>query len=385
MIRWFDSKLAAAMPVITNTQGDLLKMLTSLLVTGVNDKPITLVSYADGVCTLTVGAAHGFLNYSVIDIQNSTQPEFVGKRFRLSEVSDTTISFEVPNAVNAEVGLTVRYAPLGWTQHFASTGKACFKSPDPRYPAYLRIDDTKMASMSAANAKFARVEICDGMTDFNTATWQSPYDPIIPTKNRTETDNSKGWFKWYYSAARNLNPDTAAVGNSNHNYILVGDETYFWLIINPYQESSVDNKYSAAFGLVLTDNGLEFKQALVAVDGSGPGGSNDYPESSFIVNSSKLNVATFYGDLSSTLFLFVTNSINSETGATKYVSTSDVSDAGLLLRFPSYTVAGGSIKSEFKGLSVCNKLNNGDIIKLGSKIYKTASLNPSTHLVLDLE
>ena len=166
MIKWFDTKMMKNIPVIANTQGELVAMLNALLVNGFNSKTISSVSYANGFCTLTVGTDHGFVKHSVVNIQGSAQAVLTDSEFRITSITPTTISFKSAS-VNQEVGLTVRYAPLGYTAHFQSEGKACYKSKNPLYTPYLRVDDTKLAGTEPKAAKFATVEICEDMSDFN--------------------------------------------------------------------------------------------------------------------------------------------------------------------------------------------------------------------------
>lgn len=274
MIKWFDSSLMAGLPELTNTQGDLVKMLNALLVNGANEKPVVTISYADGFCTLEVGADHGFVKHSIVVVRNSSQSVLTNSEFRVLKVTTTTISFKVATNVTNEVGATVAYPPLGFEQHFASEGKSCYKSPNPDYPAYLRVDDTKLSGTASGAAKFAGVEICADMTDFNSSSWQSPYTDIYPTQNRaTISDRSNGWFKWYYASSHTNNPDVIPSTEGVRRYIMVGDNTSFWLVIYPYTGN--DSKRAEIIGLPLVDFGDKKTQTLVAVNGFG--GAFGYP------------------------------------------------------------------------------------------------------------
>ncbi len=242
MIKWFSSRAMPNLPVINNTQGELVSMLTALLVNGVNTKSVATVSYADGVCTLEVGANHGFVLHGVVDVQNSSQAVLNGSEFSVSALTPTTISFEVATPVTNEVGLTVRYAPLGYTSHFESQGRACYKSKNPKHTSYLRVDDVKFSGTDVNAAKFAGVEICEDMSDFNTAVGaQSPFEPNYPLQNRqTISGRSNGWFKWYYSATALSFTETDRVSPSGKkDYMLIGDDSGFYLVLYPDGSSPV--------------------------------------------------------------------------------------------------------------------------------------------------
>lgn len=353
MFKWFDSKKMAGLPEVTNTQGDLIRMLTGLLVNGANAKPVTSITYADSICTLTLGVGHGFITNSVIEIKGSTQSPLTNKEFRVTKSDSTSISFKSAATINNETGVSVSLAPLGFDSFFTSEGQACFKSKDPRYPAYLRVDDTKLPSMSGTSAKFARVEICENMTDFNTATWQSPYDPLIPNKNREDTANSNGWFKWYYSAARNSTPDTTAISNSIHHYILIGDETNFWLVINPYLDEPVGVNQSSVYGFVLADYGSEVKQVLIATDGSGlASASKSAPTESFIANYVKLNIAPLREALSTTAFAMIAQANTSGGNKSAVALAGITASSDTLIKRPAYIVSDGKAQAEFQDVGV---------------------------------
>lgn len=384
MIKWFDSKKMAGLPEVTNTQGDLIKMLTGLLVNGVNTKPITSIVYADGVCTLTLGVGHGFITNSIITIKGSTQPSLIDKEFRLTKTDSTSISFKSAAAVSSETDVSVALAPLGFESFFTSEGKACFKSKDPRYPAYLRVDDTKLPSMSATSAKFARVEICEGMTDFDTATWQSPYDPLIPTKNREDTANSNGWFKWYYSAARNSTPDITAISNSIHHYILIGDDTNFWLVINPYLDVPVGVNQSAVYGFVLADYGSEVKQVLIATDGSGlAGASKSAPTESFIANHIKLNIAPLREVLSTTAFAMIAQANTSGGNSSAIALAAITASSGTLIKRPVYIVDNGKAQATFHGVGVVSS-KYAQLSLANNNLNMFVDVGQSWFLVFDL-
>ena len=358
MIKWFDSKNMTGLPELTNTQGDLVKILTGLLVNGVNSKPITTVSYTNGVCTLTLGANHGFVRHSVIDIQNSLQAGFIGKEFRVKSLSLTTVSFDCPVAVTVETGLTVRYAPLGWTQHFASEGRSCYKSSDPRYPAYLRVDDTRFGGTEVGAAKFAGVEICADMTDFNTATWQSPYNGNYPLQNRGFIPGrSNGWFKWYYSSGYWVSPDQSNSGVGTRHYMVCGDSTSFWLVLYPYMGAEKERASVVGMPLITVKNGL--KQCLVATSSFGLTGSG-YPHKSFI--SSELNsVAPYLAGIGKSITGFPSPVI------------SHVID-GMMLQSPIFMKDDGSIgmlTGQFERIGVLpSKLVDTSIVKVQNKLFQ---------------
>lgn len=371
MIKWFDSKLMTGLPELTNTQGDLVKMLTGLLVNGANPKPITTVSHTNGVCTLTLGVGHGFVMHSVISIQGSKQAGFISRDFRINGISVDTISFDCPIAVIEETGLTVRYSPLGWTQHFASEGRSCYKSPDPRYPAYLRVDDTKFGATQAPAAKFACVEICADMTDFDTATWQAPYNTSFPTQNRAFiTGRSNGWYKWYYSSAYVTNPDSEPSPTGVRDFVLMGDETNFWLVLYPYTGANANT--AAVVGMPILDFGVNKKQALVSCNGYGLTSTN-YPHQSFLTSNSDY-AAPFLSKKGFSRGTFVEG--------TAYPVSS------ILLQSPVFFTAVDitpTLSSVFTGVGITPYTTSNSTVKSGDKLLKSVDVGQNKYsLVFDM-
>lgn len=383
MIKWFDSRLMTGLPDLTNTQGDLVKMLTGLLVNGANSKTVTTVSYADGVCTLEVGASHGFVLHSVVRVQGSTQSALTGKDFRIKALTTTTISFDCSIAVTAEIGLSVRYEPLGWTQYFESEGKACFKSPNPEYPAYLRVDDTKIANVNEQHAKFARVEICENMTDFDSADWQSPYDANYPSLNRAATSESTGWYKWYYAAARTVNADGDTPENGSRRYVLIGDSNYFWLIIYPYVNGGLNSNYGAVYGFAFADYGASTKQALIATNGFGAvGAGRNQPHISFINSYASKGIAPLNDVLSSAMPSYLAGASVSQPDVV-LLANSPVIDSSLALMLPIY-LSNSGIKAKFESVFLSPNNLGDDVIKTDDGLYKSLNINQSYYLTFGL-
>lgn len=379
MIKWFDSRLMSNIPELTNTQGDLVKMLNGLLVNGANLKPVNTMVYANGVCTLDLGANHGFAKNSIVDIQGSIQPAFLANEFVISEVSATNISFNCPSTVTNETGLIARYAPLGFEQRFNSEGRSCYRSADPRYPAYLRVDDTKFASTDDTAAKFAGVEICTDMTDFDTASWQSPFDSGNPLKNRESLQGSNGWFKWYYASAESVNSDSVISPDGNRHYILIGDDTYFWLVIFPYGSS--DTK-GVVYGFTKANYGNDVKQLLIATNSLTEVVSGRYPHISFINSGAEASIAPIYQPLSFATPTMISLGKNTE-GNISFSNITSLAAGDVFLKNPIYLFY-GEVLADFLGISTTNHTSTNLLIA-GNKKYKAVDIGQSYCVSFNLE
>lgn len=346
MIKWFDSRVMTGLPQLSNTQGDLVKMLTGLLVNGVNSKSIIRINYSNGFCELNIGASHGFIVNSVISIKGSKQTAFLDKEYRIISSTSTTIKFACEHLAVDEIGLTVCYAPIGWDAYFDSADRACYKSKNKKYPAYIRVDDRRFGGTSPNAAKFAGVELCLDMTDFDTASRQTPISGVYPTQNREYIEGrSNGWFKWYYSSGYNQQPDVTANTNTLSNYVLIGDESSFYLITHPY--GGDNSALGGVMGVALVDDGLQESQVLIAKNQAIFRYSN--PHESFMEETTAETYQTIGFSLSG---------IPVGTHATHRKISGLIDGKGrsnMLMKSPIYLFNDGKFNSFFKGIEVLPK------------------------------
>lgn len=378
MIKWFDSKFISSMPRLTDTRGGLVDALNALLVNGFNPKSVISLSYDNGVCTLDVGVGHGFIKHSVIVINSSEQVALNNLEFRVDIVKETTIGFKVATPIANEAGLLVKYAALGFEQHFNSDGRSCYKSPNPEYPAYLRVDDKTQFTTSSTHSKFAGVELCLNMTDFDTAEWQAPYDAANPLRNRKATDKT-GWFKWYY-AANNVANNSVVPFSAERRYMLVGNSDYFWLIIYPYGLGATDSGYAAVYGFALVDYGDRLQQSLIATN------VDINPHISFINAHTPENGTVVVGS-NKTYCALPSNPLRSiKTQSNVNFEFAIFSfDKKLLFRDAIYLYDGLEIKARFSGITTSSINMDGDNILSVGAISRIASTGQYYALALDLE
>lgn len=258
MIKWYSTTHMSFLPKL-QSPGDLTLLLTTILSVGMHETAINNITYDGTISSIELGEDHGFVAYSVIKILNSEQPEFNNKEFRILKISTTSIYIVTDTEMLYNDGISVIYPPLGWSAHYNTEYTSYYRSTDPRYPAYLRVDDTPYSDYDPYNYIDASVEICAEMSDFNSAVWQAPYDIDNPDKNRKRTSIKESWFIWTYA----YNPPSD-MSIADRNYIIYGDETSFWILLAPYKES---NESFGCYGMPLVDTGNDtLTQCLVAGD-----------------------------------------------------------------------------------------------------------------------
>lgn len=361
MIKWFDSRVMKGLPELTSNQGDLVKMLTGLLVNGANLKPVTSISYTGGICTLNLGVGHGFVVGGTIDIQGSSQSAINKIEFNITLTTETTISFKCATPVTNETGLIVRYTPLGWTQYFASEGKSCYQSTNPQYPAFLRVDDTTYSGANTSAFRDANVEICANMTDFDTASWQSPYSVSAPLKNRSRVVQSDGWYKWNYAFYAASEPLV-------RQYLLWGDGVSFWLLLFPYGQKNGYRDRCSVVGMPLIDFGGEKIQSLVALDTSL---TYDILDGLLTSTAGAKPVAPYLVERGSSFPTTLTG------GA---YTMSD-----LILRYPIFFGREKSLSGSFEGLGTTPSTTpTGSVVRSDGGIYKIISTDDGTNYSIAL-
>jgi hypothetical protein len=249
-VKYFTNFMEGA-PQLTNDWGCMVDLLDACLVNGFNLKPITSITSAEGVATVTIDAGHLYQVNQVVLIAGADQAEYNGEK-RVLSVTSTTFTYAVtgtPATPATGDTLTVKVAPLGFEKVFSGTNKGVYRSKNilSNRP-YLRVDNSCDPAYNTEYAKKAKVGMAQGMTDIDTVVGaQAPFDPTAPDKNwkATGTGDSvvDGWYKWYYAryvgvgwSSNVTNPNEANA--SNRSWVLVGDDRGFYLF----------NQHHANFG-----------------------------------------------------------------------------------------------------------------------------------------
>ena len=132
-------------PVQDGQVGSKIAVLDACLVTGFGLRAATRITVAAGVATVefTAGAALPPPPDSVLLIDGAAQALLNGEQ-RVSESAGGLFRFRTaaPDSVDTGVGITFKYAPLGWAKPFSGTNQAVYRSTDPQsYGMYLYVDD----------------------------------------------------------------------------------------------------------------------------------------------------------------------------------------------------------------------------------------------------
>jgi hypothetical protein len=128
----FFTSAASGAPVLTGQAGSLLGLLDACLVTGYGLLTATSVVVAGGVATATFATPHSALADMVILVAGATPSGLNGEQ-RVIAHSGNTLTFPTAVADGTATGvITVRVAPLGWTNPFTGTNKTAYKMVDPK-------------------------------------------------------------------------------------------------------------------------------------------------------------------------------------------------------------------------------------------------------------
>lgn len=171
--RRFDSGESGA-PTVNNTTGSLLEMLRCVFVTGFNPRSVTSIVVADEVATATA-ATHGYTNAlgRLLLIEGSTEAGLNGLQQPLS-VTTNTFTYAAPGVADGTYGgtVTVKRAPLGWTEAHTGTNGAIFARSAPEATGtMLKVLDSRS---SPAHVSYAQVTMVATATDFDTVTNEAP-------------------------------------------------------------------------------------------------------------------------------------------------------------------------------------------------------------------
>lgn len=225
------------MPQMANVYGDMVAVLDCVLVNGTTPVTVNSITFADGVCTATTAAAHGFIVNMVIEVSGATQDEFNGE-WRLTGVTTNTFKFVpvvAPVRGDATGTLKARIPPLGYEIAFTATNRRVYRSKNVLSTRpFLRVDNDMLAGWNANYAVLPRVTAAKTMTDIDTFTdGRMPFDVSYPTKNDvlegSATSGYYGWFLWPQSASSVGLPWATNPGTGIREWSIVGDDMAFYM------------------------------------------------------------------------------------------------------------------------------------------------------------
>lgn len=273
-VKYFTNVMQGA-PQLSNNWGCMVDLLDACLVNGFNLKPITSITSADGVATVTIDGGHLYQVNQVLLIAGASDAAYNGE-VRVLSITTTKFTYAVLGAPASPASgdtLTVKVAPLGFEKVFSGTNKGVYRSKNVlSNRPYLRVDNSKAKQYNTAWAKKAKVGMAQGMSDIDTVVGaQAPYDPSAPNQNwqtTGDTDSGNvvdGWYKWYY--ARHIQAwytESTGADEYNRPWVLVGDDRGFYL----FNEHGTDGGRS---GYCFTDfesyrQGDPFNTLLAATD-----------------------------------------------------------------------------------------------------------------------
>lgn len=264
----------AGAPVLSADQGTLINVLDACLITGYNQKTITITrsgQTATATCT-----SHGYAldGGTKIRISGAGQAQYNGD-FTIFNVTTDTFDFTVEGspASPATGTITAIVAPLDWSKPFSGSGLAAYRSNAVTGTRlYLRINDNNPDSNAYKTAKMVGYE---SMTDVNTGV--APF----PTVAQFATGM---WIAKTNRAAGVATP-----------WLLVGDGYSFFLTINTRSDSSGYRMYY--FGDIASFMQSDPYGCLLSGDNQAntqTNGLDIYTSLPFITISTTLSVSTSY-------------------------------------------------------------------------------------------
>lgn len=248
-------------PTLTPNWGSLLTVLKACLLNGFNEQSAGAVTIADGVATVPLSSGHGFLQHQVVLLSGANESE-ANTEFVVTESNANAIKFKT--SLSSITGtITLKTAPLGWTELFMGENKAIFAAKDRiKNPFVLRVDDSLPTGYDTSWAKFARVTIAENAKSIDDFTGYVKA-PQVNGDNINEQGNGTvgasgvyGMAKWYhgvqtygylYEASTNGQP-------ANLDWVLIGDDTGFYFLP---QITDQTGRASYAFAPLNTNSTLD--------------------------------------------------------------------------------------------------------------------------------
>lgn len=209
------------------SNGQMLQVLDDCLINGFNPQTVTIATKTATTVTLTFGVSHGYELSQIIEVSGATDAALNG-RHRVTAKTATTVTIDAVGVAVTTGTIVTKVAHLGWESIFGSTDplKRAYRSQNPQSSkTVLYLDMTLPAGhgYNATNpAKRAMVSICEDMTTLGVQ-----INSYTDTTNNYAT-NVNGSLFWYQ--CRGLNKAAAVNDTQKRNWIIVGNDHYFWLI-----------------------------------------------------------------------------------------------------------------------------------------------------------
>lgn len=257
-VKFFSSQMLNA-PKVNGTKGPVISVLDACLVDGWNLTTVDSMTVSNNVVTASISAGHGFVQWQVIQVAGTT-PSGLNGEHRVTEVTTTTVKFEVTGVANgAATGtITLKVAPLGWLKAFSGTNKAAYKVDATKYPqstgCLIRFDDN-------ASEYCTRLAGFESMSSIDVGTGQFP------------TDGQQSTGLW-------LLKNQSASASAYRPWFLVGDGRIFYFGIASYTDSAMyGGPCWAAFGEYKSVTSGDAFNFVVA--GNYPDNSTPSPDQSY--------------------------------------------------------------------------------------------------------
>ncbi len=245
-------------PQLTNSFGVMISVLDAALVNGVTLPSLASATIDGANVILNFGVNHNLKLFQVLKLSGFA-PAALNGEFRVIGVPSTaTVAIELPAGVTSITTLgTAIIAPLGYEKTYSATNKGAYRNANTsaEHRPFLRVDNGLDPVYNSTYAKYAKVGVLLTMSSIDDLSGdQIPFDSSAPTKNWSGTGSGtsgyNGWAKWYY--ARNSDPyasstDSASPAEGTRPWMIVGDETAFYLITTTTPTTS--RKILYGFGL----------------------------------------------------------------------------------------------------------------------------------------
>ncbi len=179
-VKWYASNMQGAPSLGDTSAGALTALLKAVLVTGFGTLTINSLVWdaTEGAAKATIAGGHAYLQDSVIEVGGASPAAYNGEH-RVKKVSTTEVWFELDGGnpgIAASGTLTMKVAPLGWTQtHESADGMVAIYRPTDVSASgnvSLRIDNTAFSGWTNATygSYLAKVQMVEDVVDINTYT-----------------------------------------------------------------------------------------------------------------------------------------------------------------------------------------------------------------------
>lgn len=255
--KWFTSTQLGSVQMMGADNDGIIKVLDSCLIAGYGLKSPVSVTKDGNDLTLDYGVAHNYLSNQVLLIEGADDALLNGEH-RIKSLTNNTLTISATGVLSTTGSISTKLAPLNWESIFGDTDptrRAYRSRSDASSKRVIFVDMSNLVSMH--KSKKASISVYGDMQQIGVG-----IDNMTASLNSTAAAGSLFWYQ------KRSNDTQDAVQNTVSPWVVVGNDTHFYIMINWVNIYYASTMWRDIYGFgemgVVADNTAQDKTFLIA-------------------------------------------------------------------------------------------------------------------------